>query len=64
MSASDSSDAEIVDGHGELGFSPPSGGDAELDPVVELWYELTEHMKDEDISHPSEFYTEKNKVAK
>ena len=39
-------------------LGPPSGEEAELDPVVELWYELTEHMKDEDILPPSEFYNE------
>ena len=59
-----SSSTESIDGPGVLVFRPPSGHDAELDPVVELWYELTEHMKDEDIHHPSELYAERDRLIR
>ena len=60
----DSSDAESAGGAGIVGFRPPVGEKAELDPVVELWYELTDHLKDEDIPHPSEFHAEKARIIR
>ena len=60
-----SSDVESADGPGELApFHPPASDEAELEPVVELRYELMEHIKDEDILHPSEFYNEKAQIIR
>ena len=61
---SDSSKSEAVDGVAKFGFHPQSGEEAELNPVVELWYELTDHIKNEDIPHPSELYAERDRIIR
>lgn len=56
--------AESVGRSGMIGFRLPTAEVAELDPVVELWYELTEHLNDEDIPHPSELYAETDRIVR
>ena len=62
--SSSGTEAESADGPGGLGFCPPARKEAERIPVVELWYELTERLKDEDIPHPSEFHAEKARIIR
>ena len=64
-SGTDSSEADSADGPRAFSIHPPvSSEEAERSPIVELWYELTEHLKDEDIPHPSEFRAEKVRIIR
>ena len=38
--------------------------DTELFPLVDLWFELTDHLKQEDIPDPMELYRERDEVVK
>ena len=60
----DSSEADSADGPGAFSFHPPASEEAERSPIVELWYELTEHLKDQDVPHPSEFRAEKVRIIR
>ena len=60
----DSSEAESADSPGPFGFHSPASEEAEGSPIVELWYEVTEHLRDEDIPHPSEFHAEKARIIR
>ncbi|KAI0653325.1 hypothetical protein C8Q70DRAFT_1059397 [Cubamyces menziesii] len=38
--------------------------DVELFPLVDLWFELTEHLKQEDIPDPMELYKERDEIVR
>ena len=38
--------------------------DTELFPLVDLWFELTDRLKQEDIPDPMELYRERDEVVK
>ncbi|KAI0327910.1 hypothetical protein GY45DRAFT_1372775 [Cubamyces sp. BRFM 1775] len=38
--------------------------DVELFPLVDLWFELTDHLKQEDIPNPMELYKERDEIVR
>ncbi|KAH9935170.1 uncharacterized protein BXZ73DRAFT_76870 [Epithele typhae] len=45
-------------------FSPQLADDPELLPIVDLWYDLENHLKQEDIPYPNDIFKERDEIIK